>query len=263
MRCCTGATPTDCLRRFGRTFVTPLRIDRGHVLANVGPVLASLRHEGGLWPFLVGAAAIAAPRRTRASGSTGSRCSLFGLSVLPGLCSSATSGPTSSRAATCRFPPSGRSRPRCTGSCSSPARWPDGSAGWCSRSASLALVVAVPPAPRDPLAEARADAARLAAAGPAVLLADYLDVYVPASLAPPGVLVPIGAEGNLDRFPGTVAELRPGMHGSRAVRARPAGWDAGAARRAPPPRRGPADPRAPGSLVPARRGAGRGTVPAR
>jgi len=74
----------------------------------------------------------------------------------------------------------------------------------------VALVVAVPAAPPDPLAEARANAARLAAAGPAVLLADYLDVYVPASLAPRGVLVPIGAEGNLNRFPGTVAELRPG-----------------------------------------------------
>jgi hypothetical protein len=74
----------------------------------------------------------------------------------------------------------------------------------------LGLVVAVPPAPREPLAEARADAARLATAGPAVLLADYLDVYVPASLAPWGVLLPIGAEGNLNRFPGTVSELRPG-----------------------------------------------------
>jgi hypothetical protein len=43
-----------------------------------------------------------------------------------------------------------------------------------------------------------------------VLLGDYLDVYVPASLVPRGVLVPIGKEGTLNRYPATLSELRPG-----------------------------------------------------
>ncbi|HZX44015.1 MAG TPA: hypothetical protein VFE93_19410, partial [Myxococcaceae bacterium] len=42
------------------------------------------------------------------------------------------------------------------------------------------------------------------------LLADYWDVYVPASLAPRGALVPLAVEGNLNRYPGVVCELRPG-----------------------------------------------------
>jgi hypothetical protein len=201
---------TDCLRQFGRTFVTPLRIDRGHLLANVGPVLASLRHEGGLWPFLVGAATLAAPRRTRAERFDGLALLLFGLSVLPGL-------------VLVRYFRTNEFAGRYL---SLPTFWALAAAAHglallaCALAGRLrglvlaiglvALVVAVPAAPPDPLAEARANAARLAAAGPAVLLADYLDVYVPASLAPRGVLVPIGAEGNLNRFPGTVAELRPG-----------------------------------------------------
>jgi hypothetical protein len=205
-----GRYAAYCLQRFGRTFVTPLRIDRGHVLANVGPVLASLRHEGGLWPFLVGAATLAAPRRTRAERFDGLALLLFGLSVLPGL-------------VLVRYFRTNEFAGRYL---SLPTFWALAAAvhglallacalagrlrGLVLAIGLVALVVAVPAAPPDPLAEARADAARLAAAGPAVLLADYLEVYVPASLAPRGVLVPIGAEGNLNRFPGTVAELRPG-----------------------------------------------------
>ena len=209
----------ECLERFGRTFVTPLRIDRGHVLANLGPVLASLRHEGGLWPFLVGAAAIAAPRRTRAERLDGLALLLFGLSVLPGLVlvryfrdnqfagrylslptfwalAAAVHGLLLVACSAGRTTPAGRARAR-------PLR--AGRHG-----------ATVPS--RNPLAEARADAARLAAAGPAVLLADYLDVYVPASLAPPGVLVPVGAEGNLDRFPGDRGRAPPGHDGLRPAR---------------------------------------------
>jgi hypothetical protein len=72
------------------------------------------------------------------------------------------------------------------------------------------LAIAMPSSPPDPLSGARVEATGLAAAGPAVLLGDYLDVYVPASLAPRGVLVPIGKEGTLNRFPDTLSELRPG-----------------------------------------------------
>jgi hypothetical protein len=200
----------DCLERFGRTFVTPLRLDRGHLLANVGPVLASFRHEGGLWPFLVGAAAIAAPRRTRAERFDGLALLLFGLSVLPGLVLVRYFRNNEFAGRYLSLPTFWALAAAVHGlllvACALAGRF----RGVVLALGLLALVVLVPPAPPDPLAEARADAARLAAAGPVVLLAEYLDVYVPASLAPRGVLVPVGAEGNLDRFPGTVAEIRPG-----------------------------------------------------
>jgi hypothetical protein len=201
---------TDCLRRFGRTFVTSLRIDRGHVLANVGPVLASLRHEGGLWPFLVGAAAIAAPRRTRGERFDGLALLVLGLSVLPGLILVRYFRTNEFAGRYLSLPTFWAIAAAVHGlvlvACALAGRF----RGPVLALGLLALVVSVPSAPRDPLAGARADTARLVAAGPAVLLADYLDVYVPASLGPPGLLVPIGAEGNLDRFPGNLAQLRPG-----------------------------------------------------
>ncbi len=74
----------------------------------------------------------------------------------------------------------------------------------------LALCVAIPASPPDPLAQLRAQAARLVGPGPRLLLADYWDVYMPASLAPPGMLLPLGAEGNMNRFRAMQDELRPG-----------------------------------------------------
>ncbi|HZJ54493.1 MAG TPA: hypothetical protein VFD38_10185 [Myxococcaceae bacterium] len=199
-----------CLRTFGQRFVTPLRIDHGHVLANIGRVVASLRHEGGLWPLLVGILAVAVPRRPRTERFDGLSLLAFGASVLPGL-------------VLIRY---FRTNDFAGRYLSLPTFWALAAAvhgvvllasslagrfRWAVPAVALAaLLIAMPAGPADPIAGPRADAARLAAAGPAVLLADYLEVYVPASLAPRGVLVPVGAEGNLNRFPGTVAELRPG-----------------------------------------------------
>jgi len=199
-----------CLRTFGARFVTPLRIDHGHLLSNVGPVLASLRNEGGLWPMLVGVLTAALPGRPRGERFDQLALLVFGVSVLPGLI-------------VIRYFRDNEFAGRYL---SLPTFWALAAAvhglvllacGIAGARRALvlglglvALVIAVPSSPADPLAGPRADAARLAAAGPAVLLADYLDVYVPASLAPPGALVPVGAEGSLNRYPGTLAELRPG-----------------------------------------------------
>jgi len=201
---------TYCLRTFGTRFITPLRIDHGHLLSNVGPVLASLRSEGGLWPLLVGVVTAALPRRPRGERFDQLALLAFCFSVLPGLI-------------LIRYFRDGQFAGRYL---SLPTFWALAAAvhglvllacavagarrGLVLGLGLVALVISVPSSPPEPLAGPRADAARLAAAGPAVLLADYLEVYVPASLAPLGVLVPVGAEGNLNRFPGTVAELRPG-----------------------------------------------------
>ncbi|RPH67750.1 MAG: hypothetical protein EHM78_20955 [Myxococcaceae bacterium] len=205
-----GRYSVYCQRTFGQRFVTPLRIDHGHVLSNVGPVLASLRHEGGFWALVIGTLAVAVPRRPRTERLDGLALLAFGASVLPGL-------------VLIRYFRDNHFAGRYL---SLPTFWALAAAvhgvillasllagrfrAAVPAVALAALVIAMPAGPADPLAEPRADAAGLAAAAPAVLLADYLEVYVPASLAPPGALVPVGAEGNLNRFPGTVAELRPG-----------------------------------------------------
>ena len=201
---------TYCVRTFGQPFITSLQIDRGHLLANVGLVVAALARTGGLWPWLVGAASLGVPRRTRADRFD--QLSLLGLAaaVLPAF-------------VLIRYFRQGEFAGRYL---SLPTFWAIAAAvlgvlrsllasGRLPRSWVLGvslglLAIAAPAGPSDPLAGPRAEAARLAAAGPAVLLGDYFDVYVPASLAPRGVLVPIGKEGTLNRYPATLSELRPG-----------------------------------------------------
>jgi hypothetical protein len=205
-----GRYSAYCQRMFGQRFVTPLRIDHGNLLSNIGPVLASLRNEGGLWALVIGTLAVALPRRPRGERFDGLALLAFGMSVLPGL-------------VLIRYFRDNHFAGRYL---SLPTFWAlaatvhgvvlvaSSLAGRFRRAvpavALAALVIAMPAGPVDPLAGPRTEAAALAAAAPAVLLADYLEVYVPASLAPWGALVPVGAEGNLNRFPGTVAELRPG-----------------------------------------------------
>jgi hypothetical protein len=205
-----GRYSAYCLRTFGQRFVTPLQIDRGHLLSNVAPVLASLRNQGGLWPLMIGLLAVAVPRRPRTERLDGLSLLAIGASVLPAL-------------VLFRY---FRANDFAGRYLSWTTFWALAAAvhGVVLIAASLAgrlrqavpalalaaLVIAIPAGPTDFLAGPRADAARLATAAPAVLLADLLEVYVPASLAPPGALVPVGAEGNLNRFPATVGELRPG-----------------------------------------------------
>ena len=248
----------ECLERFGRTFVTPLRIDRGHVLANLGPVLASLRHEGGLWPFLVGAAAIAAPRRTRAERLDGLALLLFGLSVLPGL-------------VLVRYFRDNQFAGRYL---SLPTFWALAAAVHglllvaCALAGRLrqvvlalgllALVVMVPPSPPGSARRGtcrRGPPRRRGAGGAPGRLPRRLRTGVARAAGRAGA----GRRGGESRpVPGDRGRAPPGHDGPRALRARPAGWDAGAARRAPASPGGSADSRAPRSVVPACGGAGRG-----
>src|SRR5262249_40941889 len=86
-----------------------------------------------------------------------------------------------------------------------------GARGWTVRAVALAaLVLLFPASPPDPLATQRAAAAQLVGLEPRVLLGGYWDVYVPASLAAPGRLLPLPKEKDFNRFPDLQAELRPG-----------------------------------------------------
>ena len=236
MCCCGGATPRTASSGSAGPSSRRSASTGSRVLANAGPVLASLRHEGGLWPFLVGAAAIAAPRRTRGERFDGIALLLFGLSVLlRAFCSCATSGPTSSRAS-CHLslPTFWRSLPRCTDSCSSPARWPDDFVGWCACLPPALLGPAWSPAPRlrDPLAHARAHAARLAAAGPRSSSPITSTSTSRRRSGPRGAWCRSGPR-ETSTGSGRPRRAAPGHDGARAVRARPPGRDARAARSAP------------------------------
>lgn len=199
-----------CRRTFGQRFITPLQIDRGHLISNLAPVVASAWRQGVVVPFLLGAAVLPLPGRSRTERLN--QLSLLALAVCPLPAYVVVSHFRSSDFAGRYF--------------SLPAFWAVAAAVYGAvvlgallagqrrqaihLVALAALVVTVPAAPRDPLADDRAAAARLVGPEPRVLLAGYWEVYVPASLAPAGALLPVGAESNLNRFPGTLAELRPG-----------------------------------------------------
>ena len=197
-------------RDFGERYVTPVRIDRGHLLSNLGGVLASLRNAGGLWPLVVGLVTAALPRRSRSERFDQLCLLAFGCSVLPALVLIRYFRENHFAGRYLSYPTFWALSAAVHGVVVLACALAGARRGLVLALGLAALVIAVPSGPLDPLAGPRADAARLAARGPAVLLAEYLDVYVPASLAPRGTLVPLAAQGNLNRFPGVVAELRPG-----------------------------------------------------
>jgi hypothetical protein len=199
-----------CLRVFGERFVTPLRIDHGHLLANILPVLGALRTAGGLWPLLIGGAALAVPGRSRLERFNLLALLAFACAVLPGFVLIRYFRGNDFAGRYFSFPAYWALAAAVYGVVLLAATVSRDRPGLVQAAALGALVLLVRAGPSDPLAGARPEARTLAAGGPAVLLADYLEVYVPASLAPGRVLVPVGAEGNLNRYPETVDELRPG-----------------------------------------------------
>ena len=199
-----------CQRTFGERFLTPLRLDHGHLLSNLTPVAISLRKEGGLWPLLIGAALLALPRRSRDERFNQLALLAFACSVLPGFVLVRYFRDNHFAGRYFSFPAFWALAAAVYGVvllASTLARERQG----LVRALGLgALVVCVPAGPADFLAPQREEARRLSAGGPAILLADYWEVYVPASLAPPGMLLPVGAESNFNRYPATQEELRPG-----------------------------------------------------
>jgi len=195
---------------FGERYITPLLLDRGHLLSNVGEVLGATWRAGAMVPMLLGAGALAIPHRTRTERFTQLGFICLGLCVVPayvlvfhfrsngfplryfsyvtfwGIAAAIYGGVLLLSALVPRWR---RAVPL---------------AGL------VALAAVVPAGPVDPLAQERDAARRLVGQEPRVLLADYWDVYIPASLAPPGALIPVGADSNLNRFPATLAEVRPG-----------------------------------------------------
>ncbi|HEY1906678.1 MAG TPA: hypothetical protein VGG91_11590 [Myxococcaceae bacterium] len=199
-----------CVRTFGAAFITPLRLDRGHLLANVGGALGAFAGSGGLWPWLVGAATLGLRRRSREERLDQLTLLLLAASVLPGLALIRYFRENDFAARYLALPVFWAVAAAVLGLLGTVLAWGRVQRQWVLGVALVLLAIAVPAGPPDPLAMPRAEAARLAAEGPAVIIGGYLDVYVPASLAPRGLLVPIPQDGDLNRFPATHPELRPG-----------------------------------------------------
>ncbi len=206
-----ASTTRFCSRTFGEKFLTVLRLDRGHLRANLASALATARAVGVVLPLLLGVAVLAGPRsdanralqpaRVRPPGAV-STAGLRAGAALPGeplrrplLLVLRVLG---SRRRGVRGDGAGRaSRRGARGrapahSCCSRSWWPS-------------------PRRRRIRWQASGSSRRAwSAPGRGSCSADYWDVYVPASLAPPGVLLPLGREGNTNRFPAMQDELRPG-----------------------------------------------------
>jgi hypothetical protein len=199
-----------CRRTFGDSFLTVLRFDRGHLRSNALAVLSKAWDVGLVVPLLLGTAVLFVPGRTRTERFNQLALVLLALCPLPAF------------VVVHHFRENlfaGRYFSFCVFWAIAAAvygaivlgghlagQWQ----GALRLLVLLALGVALPASPPDALAKERALAARLIGPVPRLLLADYWDVYVPASLAPPGTLLPLGAQGNMNRFPSMQDELRPG-----------------------------------------------------
>ena len=198
-----------CHRVYGESFVTGLKLDRGHLLGNVGAVAAVAWREGVVIPVLLGLGALSLPGWTRTRRFDQAVLLWMTACTLPALVlvkhfrindlsnryfSFAAFWAVAAAACGVLTVLSGLA----------------GRRGWAVRAVALAaLVLGFPSSPPDPLAVQRAEAARLVGSEPRVLLGGYWEVYVPASLAAPGALIPLPREEDFNRFPSLQAELRP------------------------------------------------------
>lgn len=199
-----------CSRAFGEKFLTVLRLDRGHLRANLASALATSRAVGLVLPLLLGVAVLPVPGRTRTERFNQLAFILLAVCPLPAYVlvehfrENLFAGRYFSLCAFWAVAAAVYGATVLAGHLAAER------AGALRLVLLLALVVAIPASPADPLANERLFAARLVGPGPRLLLGDYWDVYVPASLAPPGALLPLGREGNTNRFPAMQDALRPG-----------------------------------------------------
>ena len=200
-----------CKRTFGERFVTVLRLDRGHFRAQ-----RPLRAEHGL-----------GHRGRRPAAGGGGGASRAGADPDRALQPARRS--SCSRCVRCRptslvhhfrenlfagryfsFCAFWAVAPRCTERWCWPGIWPASGEARCGCWCCSRWAWPSPRRRRIRWPRSGRLAARLVGPAPRLLLADYWDVYVPASLAPPGMLLPLGREGNTNRFPAMQDELRPG-----------------------------------------------------
>ena len=195
---------------FAQRFITPLRVDVGHFTSNLASVANALHGHDVLLPLGLGGALALLPRSNRTE-----RCGqwiLLWLSVctLPALIVIGHFRMNGFSARYFTLPAYWATAAAVSGAVSLVARLAGRARPAALLVLLLALAVTVPASPRDPLAPLRREAAELTGPEPRVLLGSYWDVYLWASLAPKGSLLPVPVEGEYNRFPGLIRELRAG-----------------------------------------------------
>jgi hypothetical protein len=197
-------------KEFGTQFATHLPIDQGHLMANVASVVSGAWTNGVVLPLLLAVGALAVPRRARQERVNLVLMLWLAVCTLPALVAIAHFRINQFSPRYFCFPAFWAIAAATYGALTllERLRWPRGALAAIGLLVALALFI--PGAPRDPLAAPRMEAARLLGPEPRVLLGGYWDVYVPASLAPRGALLPLPTEGEFDRFPALQSELRPG-----------------------------------------------------
>ena len=189
-----------CKQTFGQQFVTALRVDRGHLLENVEAVAAASRREGLLVPLALGLAAASVPglsRTERANQITFLLLACFSLPAIAAIQHFRGNGFSSRYFSFAAFWAVAAAVHGVLVVVRRVTAAPDPRVGLA---ALVTVVAAVPTGPSDFLAPARRDAAVLVSPRSRVLLGSYAEVYVPASLAPRGSLLPLPKQGEFDRF---------------------------------------------------------------
>lgn len=190
-----------CRKEFGESFVVPMWLDRGYFGANLVSVLNGCWQTGVLVPLVLSTALIFRPGADRPERANQAALVWLAVMTLPVLVlvhhfrenlfagryfafsafwaiAAATYG-----LATLAFAVLPRAR----------------MLALCG--ALLAVALACPISPRDALAGARAEAARLVGAHPRVYLDGYWQTYVTASVGERGQLIPLVIETEQNRFP--------------------------------------------------------------
>ncbi|MGZ5958004.1 MAG: hypothetical protein ACXWLI_06270 [Myxococcaceae bacterium] len=199
-----------CKRAFGERFITTLRLDTGHLLSNLAAVLSGAWREGVVVPLLVGIAVLLAPRLTRTVRANQAVLVGLALCAAPALVLVQHFRENDFAGRYFAFPAYWAIAAAVHGAVVLAGALAGARMPLVRLGALGALVAVVPRGPAHPLAGPREEAARLTGAESRVLRGGYWQVYVPASLAWRGALLPIPREGEYDRFPALRAELRPG-----------------------------------------------------
>jgi hypothetical protein len=197
-------------RVFGTGFSTHLPIDRGHLFSNVASVVDGAWRQGVVLPVLVAAASLPIPGRSRLQRTQLWILLWLALCTLPALVAIAHFRINQFNPRYFCFPAFWAIAAATYGIATLLERLTRPPAAVALTLALAALAIVSPIGPFDPLLVPRVEAARLVGTEPRVLLGGYWDVYLPASLAPRGTLLPLPVEGDFDRFPALQSELRPG-----------------------------------------------------
>ena len=199
-----------CAREFGATFVSALKLDRGHLLSNLAAVVALGWRDGVLLPLGLAAGALALPGRAREERTNQLVLLALAVHLLPALVLVQHFRLNFFNDRYLAFPAFWAVAAAVHGGAELLGVLAPRRREMVTVLALVALAIAAPLSPPDPLAAPRSDAARLVGTSERILLGDYWAVYVPASLARRGALAPLPLEHQASRFPWLQAELRPG-----------------------------------------------------